>query len=317
MISLFGKDIKKMMKMLRNVGYKLDYVEQLLNQFDSFCHENYPKDSLLTASIAENWIYSCETPSTQQMDKRVRAMKYLGCYQRSLGRDAYMPDYRIKSPKSEPPHLFDDQQLAEFFQRLDTLQRVGNSPNRELIYPIMLRVIYCCGLRSSEACQLKVGDIDFDKGELVVNHSKGHKDRIVYMSDDIKQLCLNFHHYYQDVLPNRTYFFQPSLAKPHYYNTDVCATFDSILKKTTFFSTLVKKPSPHGLRHLFAVNSMKKCLDVGENFNHWIKYLSQYMGHKTTNETMYYLHLVPNLFPIYQEKLGELTEGLGIAYVED
>ena len=62
---------------------------------------------------------------------------------------------------------------------------------------------------------------------------------------------------------------------------------------------------------------MRKCLKTGGDFNNWIKYLSKYMGHATSDETMYYLHLVKDLFPVFKPKLDTLIEGIGVRYVED
>ena len=93
--------------------------------------------------------------------------------------------------------------------------------------------------------------------------------------------------------------------------------FDKVLELTLLNREFSIKPTVHGLRHLFAVNSMRKCLDEGESFENWIKYLSQYMGHKSVNETMYYLHLVEMLVPEYREKMAAITEGIGVSYEED
>ena len=41
------------------------------------------------------------------------------------------------------------------------------------------------------------------------------------------------------------------------------------------------------------------------------------MGHKSVNETMYYLHLVEMLVPEYREKMAAITEGIGVSYEED
>lgn len=59
-----------------------------------------------------------------------------------------------------------------------------------------------------------------------------------------------------------------------------------------------------------------KCLEEGEDFDNWIKYLSKYMGHESTEETMYYLHMVEALIPEYQEKIRTITEGIEVAYEE-
>lgn len=89
-----------------------------------------------------------------------------------------------------------------------------------------------------------------------------------------------------------------------------------ILKKTELDKEFSVKPTVHGMRHLFAVKSMKKCLEQGEDFGNWIKYLSKYMGHESTEETMYYLHMVEALIPEYQEKISSITKGIEVAYEE-
>jgi len=118
------------------------------------------------------------------------------------------------------------------------------------------------------------------------------------------------------MLPEREYFFQISENQLHPTKYNVDDWFDLILKKTGLDKEFSTKPTVHGMRHLFAVKSMKKCLEQGENFGNWIKYLSKYMGHESTEETMHYLHMVEALIPEYQEKISSITEGIEVAYEE-
>lgn len=78
-----------------------------------------------------------------------------------------------------------------------------------------------------------------------------------------------------------------------------------------------KKFTPHGLRHLFAVQNIKKCVEAGEDFANWMEYLCQYMEHKHIRYTLYYLHITSQLFPVYQDKLRQLEEGIGVKYAEE
>ena len=55
---------------------------------------------------------------------------------------------------------------------------------------------------------------------------------------------------------------------------------------------------------------------MGYDFNNWIKYLSQYMGHSSSQETMYYLHMIPQLLPEYSKKISRFTEGIGVVHEE-
>ncbi len=46
-------------------------------------------------------------------------MKHLGKYQCSLGKLAYIPEYTINYEAVEEPHLFTDEQLVQFFAKVD------------------------------------------------------------------------------------------------------------------------------------------------------------------------------------------------------
>jgi integrase/recombinase XerC len=47
----------------------------------------------------------------------------------------------------------------------------------------LVEVLYDAGLRAGEACSLRTGDIDFEKGWLRVEQGKGRRDRVVPLAD--------------------------------------------------------------------------------------------------------------------------------------
>lgn len=316
--SLFAEDIENMLTVMHNSGLVMKHLPYFLHDFDHFCTDKYPYDSILTFDIAEQWIHNTNSDSRRHMSNRAQTMKHLGRYQCSIGKQAYIPEYHISHSRSEEPHLFTEKQLVEFFEKVDTaISNTKKFPHNSSIYPVLFRMIYCCGLRSSEACKLRIDDIDLTNGIFNIYHSKGFKDRTVVMSDDLRELCVRFHKYYSVILPDRTYFFQPSHQVEHYESFHVTKVFDRILQKTSFSDTTEKKFTTHGLRHLFAVQNIRKCIENSEDFNNWSQYLCRYMGHKNISETMYYLHITSQLFPVYNPKLKELEKGIGVVYVEE
>jgi integrase/recombinase XerD len=48
----------------------------------------------------------------------------------------------------------------------------------------------------------------------------------------------------------------------------------------------------------------------GKDLNAWLPYLSMYLGHTHLKETDYYLHFVPESFPLFREKTREKCEQL-------
>lgn len=316
--SSFGPCIEEMLLVRHRSGYQLKFMGFFLHDFDEFCAYRFPDAELLTREIGEQWIHSSDSTSHAHMARRVQTIRHIGTYQQSLGMNAYVPDYSIRIPKAEEPHLFTDEQLALFFQTLDNeLQPTEVFPYKDIIYPVFFRLVYTCGLRSCEACNLRVDDVDLEKGSIAIYQSKGYKDRELMLSDDIKELCRKFDSYYRTVLPDRKYFFQPSADRERLTSDATSKVFDAVLKKAKLDRVPGKKFTQHGLRHLFAVQNIRKCAELGEDFYNWIQYLCRYMGHKHIRYTLYYLHITSQLFPIYEEKLCELTEGIGVIYAED
>ncbi|MGX8679742.1 MAG: tyrosine-type recombinase/integrase [Sphaerochaetaceae bacterium] len=209
-----------------------------------------------------------------------------------------------------------DGQLQRFFAAADGLKPCVASPNRELVAPVLFRLIYSCGLRNSEACLIRMEDVDLQCGIIRIIHSKGDKDRVVYMCRQMADLCRRFDNVCATKHPGRKYFFQLSAERFHPTKHNVDDWFDLLLGIAHLDNEFCDKPTVHGLRHLFAVKSMKACLSQGENFENWIKYLSKYMGHESVRETMYYLHMVEALIPEYRKAIEVITKGIGVVHEE-
>jgi integron integrase len=64
---------------------------------------------------------------------------------------------------------------GEVKQLLDGLAAL---PTREP-YALMARLMYGTGMRVMECCRLRVKDVDFERGQLIVRQGKGNKDRAV------------------------------------------------------------------------------------------------------------------------------------------
>ena len=79
-------------------------------------------------------------------------------------------------------------------------------PVRHFIIPVMVKLLYCCGLRPAEVRRLRVGDVDLDKGRLNIMESKQHRCRIVMMADDMVEKLLGCNAVISAVMPEREPF---------------------------------------------------------------------------------------------------------------
>lgn len=314
--SYFAPFLTEMMAIKRNSGFALKYMDSHTMSFDVFCLGKFPDKRQLDRELAEAWIYDTVTESRRELNKRVRTMRHLANHLTALGILAYFCPIRIRILKSQEPHIFTDEQLSEFFSVCDSFEPAPFPKYRHILLPTMFRMIYCCGLRNSEVCNLKLDDVNLNTGGLNIIGSKGFKDRVVYLAPDLLNLCRKYDVKMEALLPSREYFF-PSQHRNHFVNTSICKLFDEILAKTAFYGKTSKKPTCHGFRHTFAVNSMRQCIADGDNFDGFIHYLSKYMGHKSPQETMYYLHMTVNIIPELRAKAKGFEDVIGgVVYAE-
>ena len=69
------------------------------------------------------------------------------------------------------PHLFTDEEIAKIFKAADSLQLSYNAKsNAEL--PMLLWMLYSCGFRLSELLAVRIGDINFEIGVVLLKNTK-------------------------------------------------------------------------------------------------------------------------------------------------
>ena len=145
----------------------------------------------------------------------------------------------------------------------------------DLYSKTLLAVIYDCGLRAFEACNLKWNDIYFDRLQVHIKKGKGGKDRIVPISASTLKVLRA----YRSLYPSMNFVFKM-------FGKDAQITPSFIrfrLKEMLFKAGLDTSYTTHSLRHSYATH----LLDAGED----IQTVQQRLGHKSVSTTMIYLHL--------------------------
>lgn len=160
-----------------------------------------------------------------------------------------------------------------------------------IIDPVLFRLIYLNGLRISEACKLATSETVFDEGIITILDGKGRKDRLVYLSKDMSELCLQYLKHLEKVTGQHQRWLFPGrhICDPIGIAT-VEHKFMEFWEQTSFSANCGIKPTVHDLRHTFVVNRINAWSEQGLSFSQMLPYLSKYLGHKTFNETFYYYH---------------------------
>lgn len=144
----------------------------------------------------------------------------------------------------------------------------------------MLETLFSTGLRVSELCSLNRKNINLDKGEFAVL-GKGGKLRVVFLSDRAKDALKAYANARTDM--DDALFVRHDIKQ----NTrdDLRLTPRSIqrmIKKYAAKAGVVKKVTPHQLRHFFATDLLQGGADI--------RSVQAMLGHASITTTQIYTH---------------------------
>lgn len=144
-----------------------------------------------------------------------------------------------------------------------------------LKHRVLFAVVYDCGLRISEAINLKISDVDFDRKQVHIRQSKCKKDRYVPISD----LALRGVSRYLDTTNPKEWLFNGKTRGEQISREGIRHALRSALSK----AGIKKGVCVHTLRHSYATH----LIEMGLN----IVTLKDQMGHSRIETTMMYLHI--------------------------
>ena len=145
----------------------------------------------------------------------------------------------------------------------------------------IIELLYACGLRVSEACELKLSLLRIKDGYIIVT-GKGNKQRLVPIHKEaIKYLELYLEHERPNTKPKTNDSDTVFLS-----NRGGSLTRQSIFMKLKRFAALAgikKNISPHTMRHSFATHLIERGADL--------RVVQQLLGHESITTTEIYTHI--------------------------
>ena len=184
-------------------------------------------------------------------------------------------------------------------------------------HALMARLLYGTGMRLMECVRLRVKDVDFGRGEILIRDGKGAKDRVtmlpqslvgplqshlqqrrtlfdddrqagkasVYMPDALARKYPNspIEWGWQYVFPSGSYSVDPRSGAERRHHLDE-KLLQRAMKKAVQASGLAKPATPHTLRHSFATHLLEAGYDI--------RTVQELLGHKDVATTMIYTHVL-------------------------
>jgi site-specific recombinase XerD len=185
---------------------------------------------------------------------------------RSFLRTVLGPDRVPAAPLGprRPRRLPDPPRTPEIEQSLHRLE--GSGP-LELRNRALVELVYSAGLRSAEAVDLDLSDVDFEQ-ELVHVRGKGGKERVVPLGEEAGWWLARY----------------LEQARPQLATGGGKALFVSVRGRRLDTSTLRRiSPHPHRLRHAFATHLLEGGADL--------RTIQELLGHSSLSTTQIYSHV--------------------------
>jgi len=296
--SPLGECIKGLLRHKRALGYRYDTPELTLRHFDQFCITSNWTTPSLDKSLVDRWNQKRSHEAHATWKGRIQVIRQLALYMTRLGLPAYVTPAGVlpKGPRYVP-HIFSSVELSAFFQQVDACAHCAEVPYRHLTMPLLFRLLYSCGLRVSEALHLRIADVERETGVLTIRDTKFHKDRLVPLTDELRQrLLIYLQQVHRFSEPNECVFW---LADHHPLCVgNVYKNFRRFLWRAGIsHGGWGKGPRVHDFRHTFAVHCLKGWVRDGKDLAAWLPLLKTYLGHYSFEDSAYYLHLTADLYP--------------------
>jgi integrase/recombinase XerD len=196
------------------------------------------------------------------------------------------------------PFIFSPEQTDQLLRAIcKRMQRTKASFLKELALYMVILLMARCGMRISEPLHLLKHHYRREEGTIYIEKTKFRKDRLIPLPKAVIQEMDNYlsvreHLYPQDQNP---YLLAGRILSP-LSDQKVRSFFHHAVRaigitqpRKKLGNILFIPPTPHCLRHSFAVNTLNAIKERGTSPQHALPVLATYLGHATYFNTSVYL----------------------------
>ncbi|MFL3024757.1 MAG: site-specific tyrosine recombinase XerD [Candidatus Neomarinimicrobiota bacterium] len=259
----------------------LESYQRDLNQYHSFLKDDIKIKSIRNVTLGHIRTYvrylSDKAMAASSVKRAISTIRTYHNFLLAEGRMKDNPAQLLEAPKipQKLPNILT-------IEEIDTILNIIPNDKPMAIRDLAIfEMMYSCGLRVTELCDIKTTDILWDS-ELIRVNGKGNKQRFVPIGPIAR-----------DNLKNYLNHKRPSLADKNHNVVELFLSQNGrkltrmmiwiLLKKWTDASNLQKKVSPHTLRHSFATHLLEGGADL--------RSVQEMLGHADISTTQVYTHL--------------------------
>lgn len=304
-------DFEVFISQKRAAGYPYNTSVKVLGYLDAMITEDFPESEILSKEICNAWIGKCSKLHQNTLLRRITPVRQFAKYLVGTGKFAYIiPGGVPRKQIRYDAHIFTEAEIKAFFASIDSCKKSPFSPMRCYVIPVIFRLLFTCGLRSSEARLLRIDDIDLSTGKIFIRKSKGWEARVIYVSDDMLDLLRRYNRIIRDTYPDREAFF-PNQSGDYYSRSTLDVWFHEFWDPLPEAAiTKGNTPRVHDARHSFCVYRLNRWVSEHADLNALYPYLSEFMGHSNFADTDYYLTLAEPFYSEFESRMHTVNAAI-------
>lgn len=289
----------------RALGVQYKTGEYYLRTFLTYANSNNPTAQVPDKELVSGWCARA-VGNPGCLYNMASVIREFGKYLCMNGYDnAYiLPPKRCTWLEPHLPHFFTSAEIKTFFEHCDKTPKRRERPGRELVIPVIFRLLYCCGLRCRESRMLPYNDVCLDGKYIDIKASKGRSRRI-FINDALANVLKRYDEQMTRIIPDRAYFFPRNQREPYKENF-IPTNFSRIWRDAFPHFNSPIKPRAFDFRHHFAYANLNRWAEQSKDVNVMLAFLMRYMGHAHIQSTLYYFHFVPEYFGAFSQKARAL-----------
>jgi integrase len=300
--------LRDYLAMRRALGFKLVSDGTALLSFVAFLEE--AQADYISTAIALAWAKIPTSVQPAQWSKRLGFVRGFARYCSAFDPRNEIPPVGLLpfEYQRQAPYNFSDKDIEALLLAALALRAKDGLANHT--YHCLLSLLSVTGMRISEALNLTLDDVDLVDGILTINSSKFGKSRMVPLHFSTVTALVDYRERRGRFLAGRQvahWFVNRGGAKL------LCDTVDAMFRRLADKLGLVgekgkRRPRIHDLRHRFAMQTLMRWYDDGQDIERRLPVLSAYLGHVEVRNTYWYLSSFPELLAAAKDRLERRWE---------
>lgn len=301
-MSGYAQQAQEYLRLRGALGHKLAEAHRLLPCFVAYLDQIAAEAITIEAALA--WAQIPDAgPGSSVWARRMAVARGFARHMAGIDPATQVPPAGLVTfrPRWRPPFVYSQ---ADVQALMAQVPRLVPTPLRAVTFQTMIGLLAATGMRIGEVLALGRDDINWTEGVITVTGAKFGKSREVLLDATVTAALARCAAARDQALPapaSRTFFLSGRGSAVSCSDFESC--FRRLLATTGVGANAPARPRVHDLRHSFAVHTLTRWYQAGEDVAVLLPRLSTYLGHLIPDYTYRYLSATPELLALAAARL--------------